>query len=91
MGRSLERLIRPQRPDVEGQLPEQPVRAVVESPPVDLASPLTVIVPSFHQHRPFEITRWMPRGDLLPVKGDEALLVFDETQRAWMAAWWPSS
>ena len=33
--------------------------------------------------------RWTPRGQMLPKKGDLALIMFDETQEPWIVVWWP--
>lgn len=33
---------------------------------------------------------WMPRGDVLPTRGDRCLVVFDDDGAPWVIAWEPS-
>ena len=85
----LGRLVRPDRADLEEQLPRNAVAAIVKKAPAALGAPLTVVVQSFDEYRPFEIEHWMARGLTVPAVGDLALVVFDEEGEAWMASWWP--
>ena len=32
---------------------------------------------------------WIPRGQMLPRKGDLALIIFDDTNEPWIVVWWP--
>lgn len=49
-----------------------------------------MVVPTFSPHHVFQIRRWEARGALLPVAGDEVLVVRDDAGEPWAAAWWPA-
>jgi hypothetical protein len=80
-------------PKLTRDFPEAPPPAehgFVTTPPAALGDPFTVTVPSFSGEHHYEITRWMPRGEVLPKAGDEVLVVKDERGEAWVVAWEPA-
>lgn len=75
--------------------PEPPPVAVayhgfVSTPPKDLDDEFTVSVPSFDDQYVFQVQRWERRGETLPKEGDEVLVILDDQEEPWLAAWWPA-
>lgn len=58
--------------------------------PASLADPATIIVPDYDETLHWSNVRWQARGAVLPVKGDECLITFDNRNQPWVIAWWPS-
>lgn len=70
--------------------PEPPaLHGFVSRAPAALGDPFEVTVPGFSEQHFYEITRWMPRGEDLPVIGDEVLVIKDDKSEPWVVAWWP--
>lgn len=74
-------------PDVE-QAPAA-LHGHVSRAPSSLTDSFEAVVPSFDRQHAFQIRRWMPRGEDLPVVGDEVLVVIDDVSEPWVPAWWP--
>lgn len=68
-----------------------PHKGVISSEPTALSDTVYVVLPSFDTNLKWGPCKWMPRGNTidLPNRGDECLVVFDETQTPWIVAWWP--
>jgi hypothetical protein len=71
----------------------------VSKAPAALGQPFQVVVPEFDDQqdsaRPaemhaYEIRRWQSRATTIPAVGDEVLVVVDDQQEPWVAAWWPA-
>lgn len=80
-------------PRLTRPVPEPPPPAqhgFVDTVPAAIGDPFTVTVPDFSGDHHYEITRWMPRGAVLPAIGDEVLVVKDERGEAWVVAWEPA-
>jgi len=63
----------------------------VTTPPAALGDPFTVTVPGFSGEHFYELTRWQSRGATLPAVDDEVLVLFDDKEEPWVAAWWPAA
>lgn len=75
-------------PDYSVQRPG--LQGFVAEPPAALGAPFTVLCPAFSREHAFEIRRWQARATTIPAVGDEVLVVFDDAEEPWVAAWWPS-
>lgn len=73
----------------EQEIPHPGQVGVVITAPATIADSFTVTVADFSGDHFYEITRWMPRGEVLPAEGDETLIVKDENGEPWCVAWWP--
>lgn len=81
-------------PDLTRQQPEAAPPGqlgYVTKAPAAPGEPFTVTVPGFSEQHFYEITRWMPRGDLLPEVDDEVLVVKDDNEQPWAIAWFPKN
>jgi hypothetical protein len=65
----------------------------VLTPPTAIGQPFTVTVPHFDASgaHVFEVRRWSARGLTIPAEEDEVLVVIDDREEAWAAAWWPAA
>lgn len=67
---------------------------VVDDDASSLSDEVRVIIPAHDYDQPFGPAPWMPRGDLLPAKGDRCVVALAETDdpgepEVWILAWWP--
>jgi hypothetical protein len=56
-----------------------------------LGEPFEVVVPGFDHDLFFEIRRWSARGSTLPAIDDRVLVLVDDRNEPWVAAWWPAA
>lgn len=63
--------------------------ATVASDAADMNDTIDVLLTAFDDKHRFGPCRWMPRNDvILPLRGDSALVVFDENQIPYVIMWW---
>lgn len=77
----------------EAQRP-QGYEAVVARDVSAVDDPIFVTIPSFSDELEYGPLPWMPRGDLMPLAGDRALVVVSDAEpepEAWVTAWWPTA
>jgi hypothetical protein len=85
-------------PGADGLLPPDPdsqspnvAAAVVKRAPATLTDSLSVAIPAFDEMQLEEVRFWMPRGDVLPAEGDDALIAYAEDGEPWLVAFVPST
>lgn len=58
----------------------------------DMGERIMVVVPAINPTLAIGPCRWQARDDTShPARGDSCLVVFDDNDEAWVAAWWPFS
>lgn len=75
-----------------GDGPRRPVayEGMIAADALDLDDAVTVTLSDFDDGRQvFGPCPWMPRGELLPSRGDRALVVFSDDGDPWIVAWTP--
>jgi hypothetical protein len=65
-------------------------RGIFASAPPNVDTQVYVVLPEFDTTQKWGPCPWMPRGATLPAVGDKCLVIFDNTDAAWVVAWWPS-
>jgi hypothetical protein len=65
--------------------------AIIATDAAGVTSSVMVVIPRYHPQLRWGPCRWMPRGDsvTLPTRGDEAIVMFDDTNTPFIVAWWP--
>lgn len=71
-------------------IPPSGLHGFVVAAPDAAGDPFTVKLPNFDDEHVFEIRRYSSRGATLPAAGDEVLVVEDDNEEPWVAAWWPA-
>ena len=66
-------------------------RATIATEADDILMPVMVTIPAFDANLQWGPCRWMPRGNSVtfPVRGDQALVIFDNERTPWIISWWP--
>lgn len=77
-------------PRKSAEVPSRPIvaRARVTKPPASSIDSLEVVVPNFSQDHAYTINaeQWY-QGQVLPVAGDECVVVFDDDGDIWVSSW----
>jgi hypothetical protein len=65
-------------------------RGIVATDAASMDSRVMVIVPGFDEQLQIGPCRWQSRdASTKPVRGTPCLVIFDDIDEPWIAAWWP--
>ena len=66
-------------------------KGIIASQPLAFDRTMSVIIPDIHGDLVFHDVRWEARDNMsMPQVEDEILVVFDNNNEPWVAAWWPA-
>jgi len=73
-----------------GHAPSLPIRGRIATGATTSRGLVTVVVPAFSETLEWGPMPWGPeREGMLPARGDECLMMMDNTRRPWVLNWWP--